>query len=126
MGICFDHAEWERYVPAAHDNRSSDEPCVCEIRPMTVAELRAFQHAQARVFARKKGATEAFERVTVEVIRERVRKIERCFIGRQIETGADLAEHGTIDLVNDVFDAIVNKSTLEAGLAKKFVGSSGF
>jgi hypothetical protein len=127
VGIHFDHAEWERYVPKAHDNRANrpGEMCVCEIQPMTVAELRKFQTANARVLMRKKHNDEDVREVMAGVLTKRVRKIEQCYIERAIETGAELAEHGTEDLILDVFNAIAHKSVLEEGLEKKFVGPSG-
>jgi hypothetical protein len=110
--------EWVEYVPDVMDNRVDSEPMTCEIRPMTVRDMRNMQSAYGSRLAGKHASRRAMNLVT-KILAERVRNVRNCFVGRPIETGADLAEFGLSEIIDDVFAAVVSMSHLQEGLAKK-------
>jgi hypothetical protein len=118
------YEDWIRYVPDYEDNRLSDEPMDCEILPMSAAEVRDLRSRYAAKL-QGKGAERRAVAMVERILRDHVRDVRRCYIGRQIRTGDDLAKHGLSELIDDVFQAVVSASHLDAGVKKKSSSQSG-
>jgi hypothetical protein len=111
-------SDWVDYIPDALDNRSDPDPIVCEIRPMSVRELRAMQSTYGSRLAGKNAGKRMLALFT-RLATERVRNIRNCHVWGDITTGAELAERGPPALFDDIVAAIVDLSHLQEGLAKK-------
>lgn len=119
MGIRIEafESEWVEYVPDVLDNRLDDEPMTCEIHPLSAGEMRELSRRYGSQLAGKNSASHAV-RLLERVISTRVRNIRNCYVGREITTGAELAEHGLSAMIDDIFAAIVDLSHLSKGVKK--------
>ena len=111
--------EWVEYVPEAFGNRDDEDPVTVTIKPMSVAEFREWATSSSAA-VRGKGGDRRAAKLADKVLRERVKSVANYRIGEApIATGADLAERGEVDIVNEVFKAITDISVLSEGLKKK-------
>ena len=126
MGIRIEYpeTEWVEYVPDVLDNRDDPEPMSLEIRPMTISDLREMQTTQGRRLAGKDADRRAVRLVT-RILTERVRNVRNCYVGREITTGAELAEYGLSAIIDDVFSAIIDISKLQDSIKKNSGSPSG-
>lgn len=121
--------EWVEYIPDVWGERALAEtrPGECirmQIKYMT-RKLRKKHEMLFRKAMRSGGVLDDADAESVKLIfAEHVKDIVNVDdpdTGNPIVTGEDLAECGETPLTIDVLLAIVNRSALEAGLAKKFV-----
>jgi hypothetical protein len=118
--------EWVTYTPAVFDNRESEDPVTCEVRPMTVAEAKAYENRVGVSFigaermSRKRVADEVAKvrSIAAKILESRCRNVSNYAPGHVITTGADLAQFGESDMITDILDAITSISKLSEGLKK--------
>jgi len=119
--------EWEEYIPDVDGERDlyRDEPGE-EIRHLSRMDLKRFQRSFERMQRTGGGATKADEKMLAELFSANVRNVRNYSVGDiEISTGAELWEHGDIDVTTDVAGALVNRAQLDKGLAKKLRSGSG-
>ena len=109
------------YVPDWNDNREKPEPeqIVLELAPMTGGELRA---AQRQALGKNgqvnfKSAQAAIERI----IKARVMGITNLsdILGRPVVNGEELWDRAEQPLIDEVYNALTEISTLSKGMKKK-------
>lgn len=114
--------DWVDYVPDVDDNRTDESPVTVELYPLSVEQLRSYQRAAAN---ESKTATSRGQKVIERILSDRVRNVRNYVVfGKVITNGAELFKHGEQAISDNVFDALVNISTLKAGLRKKSVSQS--
>lgn len=114
--------DWVTYVPDVDGNRLDENPLTVEIRPLSTEELRAYNRGLAAMGPKLSAKAQAkrADKVALRIFSDRVRNVRNyTVLGRKIETGADLFQHGEIIVQDDVWEALVNISTLSEGLLGK-------
>jgi hypothetical protein len=127
-----------RYWPDYEDNREKKEEdrTAFFIVPMSGKELRKHRHSHVQKTTRNKDVMAAMEKrswaLEVKILRERVRGIENLW-SRDAQTderkgitdvdtlisAVDSGSASAEELLDDVYDAILDISKMEEGLAKK-------
>lgn len=112
--------DWVTYVPDVDDNRSDPNPLTVEIHPMSAEEFRSFQRGIVSGKQKASAQMARSQKAVGRILAERVRNVRgyKCD-GRVITTGAELYAYGEPVVYDDVFDAILNMSTLKEGLLGK-------
>lgn len=110
--------EWVEWVPDYDGNRDDDDPVSMELKPMTAAEYRESQRMLAQ--GNMKKIMERSQKLILKTVSARVRNVKNYVVyGETIETGGQLAKSGEPQLVDQVYEALHNISTLRSGLKKK-------
>jgi len=128
MAINFDRFdEWERWIPSLSGERRKPDADVAsmEIRFMTRAERKRFQRLS--VSAAMETMSEAeHDKALRGILDSHIRNIENLTSnGTPITEGSVLLDVDDDTFVDEVVNAMVSRSTLEAGLAKKLLSPSG-
>ena len=109
------------YVPKWNDNRDKpeEEQMSAELAPMTGGELRAAQRAS--IGKDGKVSLKAAEAAIEKIIKARVVKLDGAtdILDRSIADGAELWDRGEQSLIDELYNAITEISTLSEGLRKK-------
>lgn len=121
-------AGWATYTPEYSGNRLADEPMTVELHPMSRSEWQKQKLAKVDQVSK---SLRAAAQLTLDTLRTRCRNPQRFFIRSvDAETGQDtgtrevtdvgeLLEYAPDELVSELYDAVMNASKLEEGLAKK-------
>lgn len=116
-----EHFETRDYVPEWNNNRNKPEPgqIVAELAPMTGGELRAAQRSS--VGRDGKMSLKAAEKAIENIIKNRVLGLENCsdILDSPIQNGTELWERGEQKLIDEMYSAITEISTLSEGARKK-------
>ena len=109
------------YVPKWNDNRDRPEAeqISVELAPMTGGELRGAQRAS--IGKDGKVSMKAAEAAIEKIIKTRVVSLTDCLdiLDRPMTDGAGLWERGEQSLLDEMYSAITEISTLAEGLQKK-------
>ena len=124
--------EWELYVPDVGDERKiykddPDDALTCEVRFLSKHELDRYNRIAER--AKRSGPTKADTDHVKALLSDNVRNVRNYSInGTPITDGSGIYEASLLgdgDILLDVVSALVKRSSLEAGLAKKLRSPSG-
>lgn len=109
------------YVPKWNDNREKpeDEQMSVELAPMTGGELRKAQRSS--IGKDGKVSLKAAEAAIEKIIKARVVALDGAtdILDRPLNDGAELWERGEQSLIDELYNAITEISTLSEGLRKK-------
>ena len=122
--------EWEVYVPDVDNERelfeeTPDEALTVEVKHLSRKQLNDVLAASERTTKRNGKASKADEKLVEKMFRDNVRSVSNFTIGNEsIETGAQLYEQGDPDLIADISKALVDRASLDKGLAKNLQSGS--
>lgn len=116
--------EWEEYVPDVEGQRElffddPDEAMTVEIRFLSRDDLKQYTRAIERA-NRGQPASKADTKLAEQMFSENVRNVRNLVIADvPIETGADLYASNEVELLRDISEALIVRSKIDNGLAKK-------
>jgi len=125
MGLEFDKFdEWERWVPSIQGQReeaktSPDTAASMELRYMTRVERKRFLRLAAKVSAGVMDDAD-HDKALRDILNSHVRNVRNInAAGSPVTEGGQLLNTDDDSLIYEVTQALRERSTLEAGLAKK-------